>query len=87
MTIIMSMNIYIRPDLEEHLRKEPSMSGLVNRLLHAHYNNAGYNQGSVPVSSGTQPIKLPKDPKAVRKVIDTEGTGFISKSYSARKAK
>lgn len=37
------MNIYIRPDLEEHLRKEQSMSGLINKLLHEHYDKLGKN--------------------------------------------
>lgn len=34
MCIIMSMNIYIKPDIEEKLRRyDGSMSGLINRLL------------------------------------------------------
>ena len=37
MCILMSMNIYITPDNERRLRKELSMSGLINSLLRAHY--------------------------------------------------
>ena len=38
MCIVMNMNIYISAENEKRLRKEPSMSGLVNRLLKEHYN-------------------------------------------------
>lgn len=38
MTIIMTMNIYIRPSLEKKLREEDSMSGLINELLANHYD-------------------------------------------------
>lgn len=37
MLIVMNMNIYITSQNEEHLRKEESMSGLVNKLLDDHY--------------------------------------------------
>lgn len=37
MRIIMTMNIYIKPELEDRLRKEPTMSGLINNLLERHY--------------------------------------------------
>ena len=39
MCIIMNMNIYIRPDNEQHLRAHKgSMSGLINDLLDAHFS-------------------------------------------------
>ena len=38
MCIIMTMNIYISPENEKHLRKEESMSGLINRLLGEYYS-------------------------------------------------
>jgi len=39
MTILMTMNIYITPTNQERLRKEASMSGLINGLLKNHYAN------------------------------------------------
>lgn len=33
----MSMNIYIKPELEKKLRDEESMSGLINKLLADYY--------------------------------------------------
>lgn len=42
MYMIMNMNIYISPENEKHLRKEESMSGLINRLL-----GEFYSQGKV----------------------------------------
>lgn len=38
MCMIMTMNIYISPENEKHLRKEESMSGLINRLLGEYYS-------------------------------------------------
>jgi len=35
----MNMNIYIRPDLERLLRQEPSMSGLINKLLDDYFQD------------------------------------------------
>lgn len=77
------MNIYIRPDLQEHLRKEKSMSGLVNKLLHDHYDKLGYNiQRPVEDSSmveqrvvnpkvvGSSPTPPAKDIKHVADVQD-----------------
>jgi len=61
MSIIIDMNIYIRPDLEEHLRKESSMSGLVNKLLHEHYDKLGRNiQRPVPQSFVERVEKIDK---------------------------
>lgn len=40
MCMIMTMNIYISSENEKHLRKEESMSGLINRLLDEHYSIA-----------------------------------------------
>lgn len=39
MTIVMNMNIYIRPDLEQRLRQEDSMSGLINKLLDDYFQD------------------------------------------------
>lgn len=39
MCIIMYMNIYITPQNEEQLRKEVSMSGLINRLLAEYFEH------------------------------------------------
>ena len=96
MSIIIVMNIYIRPDLEEHLRKESSMSGLVNKLLYEHYDKLGYNiQRPVIASpdiakiieqSTDETLVVPeiiKTPAQAKKVVDN--TGFITKSFSSRK--
>jgi len=40
MCIVMNMNIYIKPNLQELLKKETSMSGLINQLLEKHYQSS-----------------------------------------------
>jgi hypothetical protein len=52
------MNIYIRADIEKDLRKEKSMSGLINRLL------ADYFKGNADYHTGGDKIK----PKKVKKI-------------------
>lgn len=37
----MNMNIYITKDNEERLKQEPSMSGLINKLLGEYYGAGG----------------------------------------------
>lgn len=39
MCILMFMNIYITKQNEDLLKKEPSMSGLINQLLTEHYEH------------------------------------------------
>jgi hypothetical protein len=56
MYIVMNMNIYIRPDLEQRLRKEASMSGLINKLLDQHYT---------PLPPNSKTIKQKQEPKNI----------------------
>lgn len=72
MCIVMNMNIYISPSNEELLRKEASMSGLINKLLEEHYGREG---GAVR-SMVTEPLKpLISMGKLLR--IENWGTGEV----------
>ena len=54
------MNIYIRPDLEQRLRQEDSMSGLINKLLEDYFT---------PLPLNSKPIKQNQKPK---NILDTK---------------
>ena len=49
------MNIYIRPDIEKDLRKQKSMSGLINRLLENYFKG-----GDKPKPKKVEKIEVPE---------------------------
>ena len=49
------MNIYIRPDIEKNLRKQKSMSGLINRLLEDYFKG-----GVKPKPKKIKKIEVPE---------------------------
>lgn len=58
------MNIYIRPDIEKKLRKEDSMSGLINELLHKHFG----------LSIGAEKPKSQKSGQELQKKVCKHGS-------------
>lgn len=60
MTITMSMNIYIKPELELRLREQTSMSGLVNHLLESYFKDDVRRHFGSRTSETPNPMVLKK---------------------------
>lgn len=71
------MQIYIRPELEQRLRKEKNMSGLVNQLLANHFVNKKIDTTrdalyGAPSEQGNENAPVPPAPRKNENVTTNE---------------